>query len=74
MKSQIEARIMEDYNATSRIKLKRDLLDAFDKEYTFEIPQKLIDAEYEVLEKQYKDAKAKNQLDESEKTVMKKMF
>lgn len=67
LKSQIEARIMEDYNATSRIKLKRDLLDAFDKEYTFEVPQKLIDAEYEVLEKQYKDAKAKNQLDESEK-------
>ena len=49
------------------MKLKRDLLDAFDKEYKFEIPQKLIDAEYEIIEKQYQDAKAKNQLDESEK-------
>ena len=67
LKSKIEARILEDYNATSRIKLKRDLLDALDKEYNFDVPQKLIDAEYAVIEKQYQDAKAKNQLDESEK-------
>ena len=67
LKSKIEARILEDYNATSRIKLKRDLLDALDKEYSFEVPQKLIDAEYAAIEKQYQDAKAKNQLDESEK-------
>lgn len=67
LKSKIEARILEDYNATSRIKLKRDLLDALDKEYNFEVPQKLIDAEYAAIEKQYQDAKAKNQLDESEK-------
>ena len=67
LKTQISARISEDYNNASRIKLKRDLLDVFDKEYKFEVPQKLIDAEYEIIEKQYKDAKAKNQLDESEK-------
>ena len=67
LKSKIESRILEDYNATSRIKLKRDLLDALDKEYSFEVPQKLIDAEYAANEKQYQDAKAKNQLDESEK-------
>jgi trigger factor len=68
LKSKIEARISEDYDSTSRIKLKRDLLDALDKEYNFEIPQKLIDAEYAAIEKQYQDAKAKNQLDESEKS------
>ena len=67
LKSKIESRILEVYNATSRIKLKRDLLDALDKEYSFEVPQKLIDAEYAAIEKQYQDAKAKNQLDESEK-------
>jgi trigger factor len=67
LKTQISARISEDYGNASRIKLKRDLLDIFDKEYKFEIPQKLIDAEYEIIEKQYKDAKAKNQLDEEEK-------
>ena len=67
LKSKIEARISEDYVSTARIKLKRDLLDALDKEYNFEIPQKLIDAEYSAIEKQYKDAKAKGQLDASEK-------
>lgn len=67
LKSQIEARISMDYNATSRIKLKRDLLDALDKEYKFDIPQKLVDAEYEAIEKQYKTAKANNRLDEADK-------
>lgn len=67
LKSKIEERITQDYAATARIKLKRDLLDALDKEYKFEIPQKLIDAEYEAIEKQYKHAKEHGHLDESEK-------
>ncbi|MBQ8481287.1 MAG: trigger factor [Alphaproteobacteria bacterium] len=67
LKKKIEERITEDYNSTARIKLKRDLLDALDKEYKFEIPQKLIDAEYEAIEKQYKHAKEHGHLDESEK-------
>ena len=67
LKKKIEERILEDYNSTARIKLKRDLLDALDKEYKFEIPQKLIDAEYEAIEKQYKHAKEHGHLDEEEK-------
>ncbi|MBP5352836.1 MAG: trigger factor [Alphaproteobacteria bacterium] len=68
LKSKIENRILEDYSSASRIKLKRDLLDALDKAYKFEVPQKLVDAEYAAIEKQYKDAKAHNRLDESEKS------
>lgn len=68
LKAKIEARIQEDYASAARMKLKRDLLDILDKEYSFEVPQKLIDAEYAAIEKQYKDAKAKGQLDESEKS------
>ena len=67
LRSKIEARISDDYNSTARIKIKRDLLDALDKEYNFEVPQKLIDAEYGAIEKQYKDAKAQGRLDDSEK-------
>ncbi len=67
LKSQIEAHISGNYAAASRIKLKRDLLDALDKEYKFEIPQKLVDAEYEMIEKQYQAAKANNRLDEADK-------
>ena len=67
LRSKIEEKITEDYETTSRIKLKRDLLDALDKEYKFEVPQNLIEAEYKAIEKQYKDAKAKNMLDAEEK-------
>ena len=67
LKKKIEDRILEDYASTARIKLKRDLLDALDKEYKFEIPQKLIDAEYEAIEKQYKHAKEHGHLDEEDK-------
>lgn len=67
LKKKIEERILSDYDSTARIKLKRDLLDALDKEYKFEIPQKLIDAEYEAIEKQYKHAKEHGHLDEDEK-------
>ena len=67
LKKKIEERILSDYDSTARIKLKRDLLDALDKEYNFEIPQKLIDAEYEAIEKQYKHAKEHGHLDEDEK-------
>ena len=67
LRKKIEDRILEDYASTARIKLKRDLLDALDKEYKFEIPQKLIDAEYEAIEKQYKHAKEHGHLDEEEK-------
>lgn len=67
LKSKVEARILEDYASTARIKLKRDLLDVLDKSYKFDVPQKLVDAEYSAIEKQYKDAKEHNRLDESEK-------
>jgi len=67
MKAKIEARIAEDYEQASRMKLKRDLLDALDKEYTFEVPQKLVDAEYAAIEKQYQNAKAQNRLDAEDK-------
>ena len=67
LKSNIEKRIAEDYEMASHLKLKRELLDALDKEYKFEIPQKLVDAEYEAIEKQYQNAKANNRLDESDK-------
>ncbi len=67
MKDKIEARIAEDYEQASRMKLKRDLLDALDKEYNFEVPQKLVDAEYAAIEKQYQNAKAQNRLDAEDK-------
>lgn len=67
LKAIISDRIKGDYEAASRMKLKRQLLDNLDKAYNFEVPQGLVDAEYKSIVDQYEQAKKYNQLDESEK-------
>ena len=67
LKKKIAERIKVDYEAASRMKLKRQLLDILDNEYDFEVPQGLVDAEYKGIVSQYEQAKRYNQLDESEK-------
>jgi trigger factor len=42
----IRDRIAEDLGNMTRAKLKRDMLDALDKQYSFELPSKLVDAEF----------------------------
>ena len=68
LKDKISARIKGDYEVASRMKLKRQLLDALDTEYQLEVPQGLVDAEYKGIVSQYEQAKKYNQLDESEKS------
>ena len=67
LKENISARIKGDYENASRMKIKRQLLDALDKEYVFETPASLVDAEFKAIVDQYEQAKKYNQLDESEK-------
>ena len=67
LKAIIAERIKGDYEAASKMKLKRQLLDILDKNYTFDVPQSLVDAEYKAIVNQYEQAKKYNQLDESEK-------
>lgn len=54
------------------MKLKRALLDNLDKNYNFDVPQGLVDAEYKSIVNQYEQAKKYNQLDESEKPSQKR--
>ena len=68
LKSSIAERIKGDYEAASKMKLKRQLLDNLDSEYKFEVPEGLVDAEYKSIVSQYEQAKKYNQLDESEKS------
>lgn len=68
LKAKIEARIKEDYESSSKMKLKRSLLDILDKEYGFNVPESLVNAEYDGICKQYEQAKKYNQLDEDEKS------
>lgn len=67
LKENLSSRIKADYDNASRMKLKRQLLDVLDKEYEFEVPSSLVDAEYKAIVNQYEQAKKYNQLDEEEK-------
>lgn len=67
LKEDIKNRIKSDYENASRMKIKRQLLDILDKEYSFETPASLVDAEYKAIVEQYEQAKKYNQLDASEK-------
>lgn len=67
LKAAIAERIKGDYEAASKMKLKRQLLDNLDNEYKFDVPAGLVDAEYKSIVDQYEQAKKYNQLEESEK-------
>ncbi len=67
LKETLASRIKADYDNASRMKLKRQLLDVLDKEYQFDVPASLVDAEYKAIVNQYEQAKKYNQLDEEEK-------
>lgn len=67
LKEEIKTHIAKDYENASKMKMKRSLLDALDKAYKFEVPEKLVEMEYDSIVKQYENAKKNNQLDEDEK-------
>ncbi|MBP5399801.1 MAG: trigger factor [Alphaproteobacteria bacterium] len=72
LKDKIRTRIAEDYASASKVQLKRQLLDKLDEQYSFEVPESMVNAEFANIEKQYKRAKELNQLDEHEKNTPEK--
>ncbi len=46
LKDMIKERMGAEYAQMSVMKLKRDVLDALDKDYSFELPEKLVEAEF----------------------------
>ena len=67
LKEMIKAELNKEYAAVARTHAKRALLDALAKEYDFEVPQGMVDLEYNSIMAQYEQAKKNNQLDEDEK-------
>lgn len=47
LKDMIRSRLSQEYASMTGMKLKRDVLDALDGLYSFELPQRLVDAEYD---------------------------
>ena len=46
LKDMIRSRLAQEYATMTSMKLKRDVLDALDGLYSFELPQRLVDAEF----------------------------
>jgi trigger factor len=46
LRDTVRERMGAEFAQMTAMKLKRDVLDALDKEYTFELPEKLVDAEF----------------------------
>ena len=52
LKESVRGNIERDYGMASRAKWKRGLLDTLDKKYSFELPQGLVDQEFEAIWRQ----------------------
>ena len=46
LKETVRERLGQEFGQMTRLKLKRDVLDALDKTYSFELPEKLVETEY----------------------------
>ncbi len=46
LKEMVKAGLEREFGQMTSMKLKRDVLDALDKQYAFELPEKLVDAEF----------------------------
>ena len=68
LKEMIKTELDKEYAHVSRTHAKRALLDELAKAYTFDVPQGMVDLEFNSIMAQYEQAKKANQLDEEEKT------
>ncbi len=55
--------LQEDYNKASRLRLKRQLLDKLADSHTFEVPQGMVDLEFDSIWRQMDEASKSGQLD-----------
>lgn len=60
LRAAVEQQMNAEYEGHSRMKLKRQLLDILDEKHDFEIPQGMVDAEYEGILKQIEQERATN--------------
>ena len=67
LRSMIERRMQAEYDSLSRVRLKRDLLDALAEKVTFEAPQGMVDQEFEQIWQRLEAARKDGTLDEDDK-------
>ncbi len=49
LRDMVKSTVEREHAQMTAMKLKRDVLDAMDKQYSFELPQKLVDSEFETI-------------------------
>ncbi len=67
LKEMIKAELNKEYANVARMHTKRALLDALAAAHSFDVPQGMVDMEFDAIWKQFEEAKKANQLDEEEK-------
>ena len=70
LRETVKARIEGEFAQMSGAKLKRDMLDALDKQYAFDLPARLVDAEFaQIWQALEREMKAENKTFEDEGTT-----
>ena len=69
LKALIKEELSKEYANVSKVHLKRAILDALAPICKFEVPQSMVDMEFDAIWKQFENAKAKGQLDDDEKNA-----
>jgi trigger factor len=67
LKTAVREELGREYANASRLKAKRQLLDALSDQAKFTVPQGMVDSEFEAIWKQIEQAKTNGTLDESDK-------
>ena len=67
LRTMMEGRIRSEYNAMSRVRLKRELLDALAEQVTFEAPQGMVDHEFDQIWQRLEAARKDGTLDEDDR-------
>ena len=68
LKEMIKTELDKEYQNVARMHTKRALLDALAETHSFDVPQGMVDLEFNSIWQQFEEAKKNNQLDEEEKS------
>lgn len=67
LKETVKTELDKEYKSIARMHAKRALLDVLAEAHSFDVPQGMVDMEFDSIWKQFEEAKKNGQLDEDEK-------
>ena len=67
LKDALRSQIQSQYDRASRFRAKRHLLDVLDEKHSFDLPPRMVEAEFETIWRQVEDEKQKGELSDEDK-------